>query len=532
LRLVQFGDALTGWTVPWQDWGGLVREVMRRYDGEWVFHNLKFDLHYLEREKAAPPRAHCHDTAVLAHLINPNGWHGLKPLANQYLDSRLSAGQDDLHTWMARKGWKWSTIPIDYAPYWSYAALDPVLTANLYEVLSPMAAPYKDAYDLELSVMSYVMDMETCGAQIDLEYCERERAELIKQVDEATLWVQNEYGCGVGDVAVAARLLKEGVILTAETPTGKWKLDAEILEAIDHPLAQVILKRRKAQRLSNAFFRNLINDNDNGVVHCDIKTLGARTSRMAVSRPALQQVPRGRQARDAFIPRQGNLLVDIDMDQIELRLTAHFTGDDGMIAAFFEADSTGGDIFTNMARMLTGDETLQKESKMRQDTKQAAYAKVYFAGVETFAHRAGVSVDEAGPFLASYDKAFPGVKQWQDKVIAVARKRLKEEGVAYVITPWGRRLTGDDDKLYALANYIIQGTAADFLKSKIVDLGSAGLLDYAVLPVHDELLFDVPADEAADFAVEAAAIMREDKRFAVPLTCKPAIGTSWGETHG
>jgi DNA polymerase-1 len=532
LRLVQFGDERAGWAIPWHDWAGLVKEVARVYEGEWAFFNLKFDLHYLEREGAAPQRSKCHDAAVWAHLVNPNGFHGLKPLSTQYLNNKLASGQEDLHTWMARKGWTWATVPVDYGPYWSYAALDPVLTVHLCKILSKEGAAYKDVYDLDLATISAVLDMEKRGARVDLDYCAKKREELNAHVGQMADEIKEEFNCGVGNKEVAARLLAEGIILTAETKTGAWKVDAEVLEGIDHPLAQKILTRRKAQKLSNAYFKNLLVDNDNGFVHPDIKTLGARTGRMAVSRPALQQVPRGREVRDAFIAREGNTLVDIDFDQIEQRLTAHFTGDEGMIAAFIEADETGGDFFTGLARRVFSDETIQKSDIRRQNAKSAAYAKVYGAGVVTFAHTVHVSIPEAQRFLDAYDATFPGVKDFQARVIEAARDRLKNEGIAYVNTPWGRRLTGDEEKLYALANYLIQGTAADVLKQKIVDLDSAGMLEYGVLPVHDEILFDVPKAEAEDFAIEAAGIMLETERFTVPLTCKPVLGNSWGDTHG
>jgi DNA polymerase-1 len=252
---------------------------------------------------------------------------------------------------------------------------------------------------------------------------------------------------------------------------------------------------------------------------------------MSVSRPALQQLPRGRLVRDAFIPREGNVMADFDYDQLEARLTAHFSGDPGMIEAFAEADGGAGDFFTLLARRLTGNPDLQKEAKERQDTKQACYGTIYGAGVATFARRAGVDIPAAQIFLDSYYAAFPKIKELQHGVQALAKRRQAEEGVPYIFTPWGRRLTGDEDTIYALVNYLIQGTAADLFKQKVVDLDNAGLLGYAVLPVHDELLFDVPKEEAEDLVHEVEAIMSETERFLVPLTCSGSVGATWGEVH-
>ena len=531
LRLVQFGDPRAGWAVPWQDWGGLVRETFRRYTGPLVFHNAKFDMHYLEREGCSPPRAACDDTAIMSHLIDPNGLHGLKPLGVRYVDTRLGAGQNDLHTWMVRNKYTWDTIPVDYAPYWSYAALDTVITACLHEKFTPLIETYREAYELDVAAQFAIMDMETRGARIDVEYCTRKRAELITYVDEMADWIKEEWGCGVGNTDAAARLLVDGVVLTEKTETGQWKMDAEVLAEIDHPLAAGLLKRRQAQKIANAYFKNLLGDRDGDIIHPDVKTLGARTGRMSVSRPALQQLPRGRLVRDAFIPREGNVMVDFDYDQLEARLTAHFSGDTGMIEAFAEADSGAGDFFTLLARRLTGNPNLQKEAKERQDTKQACYGTIYGAGVATFARRAGVEIGPAQLFLDSYYAAFPKIKELQHGVQTLAKRRLAEEGVPYIFTPWGRRLTGDEDTIYALVNYLIQGTAADLFKQKVVDLDNAGLLGYAVLPVHDELLFDVPKEEAEDLVHEVEAVMGETERFLVPLTCSGSVGATWGEVH-
>ncbi len=532
LRLVQFGDLTSGWAVSFEEWGGLIKDALHRYEGDIVMHNCKFDLRYLERFGCAVKRSRVHDTRVMGHLLDPASMTGLKPMGVRYVDPLLDASQSDLKTTLTRNKWTWATVPWDFGPYWSYGALDTVITAHLYEQLWPLVrGRYEATYELEMASTLVIMDLETRGVRIDLDYCERRYEELSAYVVEMADWIKDSYGCSTSDRNVAARLLADGVILTARTETGQWKMDKEVLEGIDHPLAADTLARKKAQKIANTYFRRFLVDHDNGLLHPDVNPLGARTSRMSVTNPALQTLPRGRIVRDAFIPRDGHQLVDIDYDQVEQRLTAHFSGDQGMIDAFAEADAGGADFFTSLARRIYGDSAITKDDQRRQTSKNAAYGKVYGAGTESFAKTAGIDLVSAQQFLDTYDATFPGVKAWQREVERVGRERLGLEGEPYIITAWGRRLPADDDKLYTLANYLIQGTAADLLKQKLVDLESAGLASYLVMPVHDELLFDIPQEDVEDLVPQIEQVMRETERFTVPLTASAEVGASWGAIH-
>jgi DNA polymerase I len=534
LRLVQFGDGQTGWAIPWEEWSGLVKEAFRRLDGSTpiAMHNAPFDVRYLERNGCRLNRSVCHDTRVMAHLVDPINPTGLKPLGVRYVDPQLAHLQSDLKGDFARNGWTWASVPFDFGPYWTYGALDTVITANLFEHLRPLVREYERAYELEIASQLVLCDVVTRGIRIDVAYCETKYAELLEYVDSMTSYIAETYnGCGVSNRAIAAQFLRDGIDLIETTPTGEWQMTSEILEGIDHPLAADILARKRAQKIASAYFRNMIEQSDGDVLHPDINPIGARTGRMSISNPAVQQIPRGRVVRDAFIAREGNKLVDIDYDQVEQRLNAHFTADENMIAAFADVDENGGDFFTNIARQIYGDETIQKSDPRRQTAKNVSYAKAYGAGLDKVALMAGISEAEAASFLAMYDSTFPGVRRFMSTVEQTARQRLTDEGEAYVKTAWGRRLPADDGQLYALVNYLIQGTASDLLKQKLVDLDSAGLAQYIVLPVHDELLFDVPEEDVEEVAPALVEVMRETEAFAVPLTCAAEIGNTWGEVH-
>jgi hypothetical protein len=208
LRLVQFGDLSAGWAIPWHLWSGLILDVLGRYEGDIVFHNLKFDLKYLEHHGVTLNRAKLHDTRAMAHIIDPTKPTGLKPLAIRLIDNTAGSGQDDLKSAMAKNGWTWATVPHDLPAYWVYSALDTVLTAHLYAELFPqIVTGFREVYELEIASTLVLNDMEVRGARIDLDYCEEKLVLLSTYADDMREWVQDNYNLAAGsNPAVAGRL--------------------------------------------------------------------------------------------------------------------------------------------------------------------------------------------------------------------------------------------------------------------------------------------------------------------------------------
>jgi DNA polymerase-1 len=249
--------------------------------------------------------------------------------------------------------------------------------------------------------------------------------------------------------------------------------------------------------------------------------------------PNMQNVPRHTTAttliRDAIIAREGHSLVMCDFDQIEMRIFAHLANvaanDPGMVNAFLQP----GDFFVNMAREITGDAMLTKNDPRRQMTKNAGYSKIYGAGVEKFALTARVAIEQARPFLERFDALYPGAKRVQDIIGRTAEHRQRTEGDAYVRSPLtNRKHVADPRRMYALVNYLVQGTAAEVLKMKGVELDNAGLGDYLVLPVHDEYVADVPQTVVRDAYGTLMEIMNDDSLFTVPITASVSTGKRWG----
>jgi DNA polymerase-1 len=506
--------------------------VLKVYEGDMVYHNAKFDLHFLEVNGCKLQHGKMHDTGTMANLIRPGQSWALKTLGAQLVDPAIAAAQTNLKKIMAKNRYTWATVPIELPDYWAYAALDPVITAHLYEQFRPqLTGQLGELYETEMACMFVIAEMERRGARVDVEYCKLRQDELLTFAEDMRVYVQEEYGFSPGNhKLVAAQFMRDGIMLTKRTPEGAWSVDEAVLKSLDHPLAEEVLNVRKVEKMANSYFGNYISYSDHDhILHPLVNMIGARTGRMSISRPALQQVPKTKFMRDPFIPRDKNKLVSVDFEQIEMRLLAHFSQDQPLIEAFAEE----GDFFVNTARKLYGDNTIDKHDERRQVTKHASYAKVYGAGIPKFASRAEISVDEATVFINEFNNRFPGIQRFVDTVSDEAMANYTSTGVPFVTTEFGRlEVAESTGKLYKLVNYMIQGTAADVFKRTLIALDEAGLTDYLILPVHDEAVFDVPEPDAEDVRAEAVAVFESvGADYTVPLEASGDVVSRWGDKY-
>lgn len=536
LRMVQFGDLQTGWAIPWERWGGVAEEALRGYQGQLVMHNRPFDWGFLGHNLPMEPLwSRTDDTMVEAHLVDPDRPKGLKPLAARFVDARAVSGQAALDKAMKVHGWTWDTVPVDFELYWVYAALDTVLTAHVHEHLNPIIKQrgYERAYDLELATARICAGMMRRGIGVDLEYCEHKSRELRAWAGEARLWIDAEFGItnATSNAQVIRRLTDDGIQLIKRTKSGaQYALDKEVLDGLiaanAHPLPAYIKAIRKAEKICGTYLENFSSMiGPDGRIRCNINTLGARTGRMSLTEPALQTLHRDDPTvREAFVPREGCVFVSCDYDQVEARLAAHFSGDLGLIAAFAGND----DFFCTIATGMFG-EPIIKGDRRRQITKNTIYGSIYAAGIETMARTAGLSPGEMAPIKHAFDAQYPGLHQLLDDVLMVAQQRKATEGRAYVRTPLGREITVKDARDYALINYLIQGTAAEVLKQAMVELDAIGLGEYLVLPIHDELLLEVPREMAREVMHTVERVMSDLTSFLVPLTSSAVLFENrWG----
>jgi DNA polymerase-1 len=540
-RLVQVGDEHTGWSIPWEDWGGVVREIVRKYKGWYVGHNfVNFDWGFLHRVGVDIPRDRLHDTRPLAHILEPTYSTALKTLASRYVDSRAAAMQDDLDEAIGKRGgWTWGTVPIEFPQYWQYGALDPVITLRLFQ--HHKAAVERDGswrgYEVELGASWVVRQMEVNGAHVDRPYAKTYLDKYTRYCEEVAQWVKTTYNVSPGSNQAIINVLRaEGFDFTKRTKSGADALDADVLADIDHPLASAVLSRRKLQKVASTYLSHIVGDADaNDLMHPSINPLGARTSRMSMSQPNLQNLPRASESnsaattvRNCYTTRYGSegRMIFCDFDQIEMRGLAHMSQDVGLREAFLSET----DFFINLARQVFRDQSISsKKDPRRQVVKNVGYGKIYGAGIAKLALTAKISEEQAGAAMGAFDASFPGVRAFQNRVQRTALERKAAEGVGYVRSPLThRRHPSDDGKEYALVNYLVQGLAAEMFKIKLVELSNAGLEKYMILPVHDEIILDVPNDDIADVVATLKEAMNDDKLLSVPLTAGIATGERWG----
>ena len=547
LRLVQVGDGEQGWSIPWDEWKGVFYEAMDKFDGPIICHNIAFEARWFAvQSRWELPWHRAHDTMIMAHIIDPLGSGALKRLAALHVDSRAVALQETLDTELAKNGWTWGTVPIDFQPYWSYGALDCILTTRLWEMFYKQCGPdgpYSRPYELEMATRRIVTRMELNGARIDLDYSQRKFDELTTYSDSVKTWAKQTYsGTSITSNQQLVRLFESlGAQITEFTPTGQKSCTKDQLKMLmlDENreianLADVALKQRKADKLANTYFSNFLNESSNGIVHPSVRTLGARTSRMSITNPALQTLPKGDNVvRSAFIPKDDDhVIVTSDLDQVEFRMFASLSQDPNLIGLFNLADATGSDPFTEIGREVYEDPSMQKSDKRRGLIKSMVYGRLYGAGVAKQALTAGVHEVQMKHTSDAFDSRFPGMAFFQKQIEDVGMRRTRAEGQGYVYTWTGRRLPCDDNRVYTLVNYLIQGGAAEVFKSNLVKLDQADLTELLIVPVHDEIVLNAPRKDAEEIKRIVKECMTTTEGWAVPLTADvDGPLENWGDKY-
>jgi len=533
IRLAQIGDGEQGWSIPWEDWSGVFYQAMDKFSGPIVCHNIAFEAKWFAvKSKWQLPWHQAHDTMIMAQIIDPLGSGALKRLASRYIDPRAVALQETLGTSLAINGWTWGTVPTNFEPYWSYGALDTVLTMRIWEQFYGQCGPegsYNRAYEIEMAARKIVTRMEINGARVDLDYSRRKYDELVDYTESVKEWAKGAYGgASITSNVQLVRLFESlGAEITEFTPTGQKSATKDQLKLLTitgndevKNLAEVVLKQRKADKLASSYFSNFISKNVNGFVHPSVKTMGARTGRMSITDPALQTLPKGDDVvRTAFLPKDDDhVIITSDLDQVEFRMFASLSQDPNLIQLFHRADATGSDPFTEIGREVYQEPEMTRSDKRRNLIKGVVYGRLYGAGVAKQALTAGVPESQMRAVSDSFDRNYPGMISFQKKIEDIGMRRLRGEGQGYVHTWTGRRLPCDDDRTYTLVNYLIQGGAAEVFKSNLIKLDQADLTELLIVPVHDEIVLNCPRDQVAEVMKTVQECMTTTEGWSVPLT--------------
>jgi DNA polymerase-1 len=547
IRLAQIGDGQQGWSIPWEDWSGVFYEAMNRFEGQIVCHNIAFEAKWFAvKSHWNFPWHRAHDTMIMAQIIDPLGSGALKKLAARYVDSRAVALQETLGTELSVNGWTWGTVPVNFQPYWSYGALDTVLTMRIweqfYEKCGP-GGPYNKAYELEMATRKIVTRMEINGARVDLAYSQRKYEELVTYTESVKDWAKKTYnGTSITSNIQLVRLFESlGAEITELTPTGQKSATKDQLKLLTingndevKNLAETVLKQRKADKLASSYFSNFVDKNVDGFVHPSVKTMGARTGRMSITDPALQTLPKGDDVvRSAFLPKDDDhVIVTSDLDQVEFRMFASLSQDPNLIQLFHRADATDSDPFTEIGREVYQEPDMTRSDKRRNLIKGVVYGRLYGAGVAKQALTAGVPEPQMRAVSDSFDRNYPGMISFQKQIEDIGMRRLRSEGQGYVYTWTGRRIPCDDDRTYTLVNYLIQGGAAEVFKSNLIKLDQADLTELLIVPVHDEIVLNAPRDQVQEVMQTVKNCMTTTEGWSVPLTSGiDGPMENWGEKY-
>jgi DNA polymerase-1 len=554
LRLLQVGNDREAWVLPIER-GAVFADAARYALGQdrlWTLHNAPFDLQVIDRHLGVPLEdlgRRVFDTRILAHLLDPRmkseGGVGLrlKELSTVYVDPAAPDTAEDLtavfRSYGFTKATGWALIPWDDETYLRYAGLDPILAVRLFRELGVMVREIGldplSKFEHHLQIL--LAQMERRGMRLDVPYVEALAPALRTEAAEFAT-VASRYGvANVNSTSQVAEALEGmGESLSLRTPSGALKVSKEILLPLadldlqwerigartPNPLADAVLRSKRAGKWVTSYAQAFLTLKDaDDRLHPKIGGLQARTARMSVSSPPLQQLPSGDwKIRRSFIPDPGQVIVSADYNAVEMRVLAALADVRKMKEAFI----AGEDLHSFTARLVEGDGFTPWHRKIY---KGVGFGKVYGGGAATLSRQTGAGLEDVKRAIAAYDEVFPEIRRFGNSL-----QRRAEFGKREVVTPSGRHLPLDRDRLYAATNYVVQSTARDLLAQAIVDLDAAGLGDHLLLPIHDEILAQAPEKEAEDFAAELGRIMGSTF-YGVEILAEPEIvGASWGHGYG
>jgi DNA polymerase I len=508
--------------------------------------NLKYDLLVFRREGIAL-RGIGFDTMIASYVLEPGRReHGLDSLALQHLD-HTTIGYDEV-TGKGKAQIPFAEVALEAAC--TYAAEDADIALRLAEKFAPeMESLHLDGLfrDLEMPLLPVLAEMEWTGIRIDEPFFARMGEELRAQQRRVEQDIYAEAGqeFNIGSTPQLREILfgKLGLPVIKKTKTGA-STDVDVLQALaaqGHRLPTLLMEYRQVDKLRSTYVEALpktVNP-ETGRIHTSFSQTIAATGRLSSSDPNLQNIPirteMGAEIRRGFIPAEGHRFVSADYSQIELRILAHYSGDE----AFVEAFRAGLDIHKQTASVIFGVPVDSVTKEMRDRAKTVNFATIYGQGAFSLGNQLGISNAEAKEFIDEYFRRFPGVRRYLDEQVELARTR------GYVETLTGRRRYIPELKSRnwnirafgerASTNAPIQGSAADLIKIAMIrihdDLTVQKRVDAKMLlQVHDELLFETPAGNEAAVQEMVRDRMENALVLNVPLKVEGGVGENWLET--
>lgn len=523
----------------------LLKPILENPAIQKVGQNFKYDLTIFARN-GIDVQGVAFDTMLESYVLNSTGRHNMDDLAKRYLGHQTISFEE-----IAGKGKNQLTfnqIPLEQAA--EYAAEDADVTMKLQQVLweklSKEPTLEKLFKEMELPLLGVLSRMERRGVLIDSDALFLQSNEIANRLSE--LEEQAYVLAGQPFNLASTKQLQEilfdklGLPVIQKTPKGAPSTNEEVLEelAFSHELPKVLVEHRGLSKLKSTYTDKLpqMVNPQTGRVHTSYHQAVTATGRLSSSDPNLQNIPirneEGRRIRQAFIAREGFTVVAADYSQIELRIMAHLSQDQGLINAFTQ----GKDIHRSTAAEIFGVALDEVTSEQRRNAKAINFGLIYGMSAFGLSRQLGIGRADAQSYMDLYFKRYPGVQTFMHDI----REKAKAQG--YVETLFGRRLYLPDINSSngmrrkaaerVAINAPMQGTAADIIKRAMIQLDQKLQNDpdiAMIMQVHDELVFEVRSEKVAFYSELIKTQMESAADLVVPLIVEVGQGTNWDEAH-
>ena len=512
-----------------------------------VGQNLKYDRSVLLNHGIAL-QGICFDTMLESYVLNSTASrHDMNSLALRYLHHTTTKFES-----VAGKGKSQLTFnQIELEKAALYAAEDAEITLRLHHHLLPKLEKQPSLLDLfhkiEMPLVPVLSKIERTGVRVNTNMLGMQSEELTKRIleIEEKAYVVADMRFNIASPKQIQEILFENLKLPvrSKTPKGQPSTAENVLQelALDHELPRLILEHRGFSKLRSTYTDRLpeLVNVKTGRVHTSYHQAAVGTGRLSSSDPNLQNIPvrsaEGRRIRKAFEPEDGMVLLSADYSQVELRIMAHLSRDDGLMAAFSAEEdvhlATASEVFNLPLDKVTQDQ--------RRSAKAINFGLIYGMSAFGLARQLGIDRNEAQQYIDLYFHRYPGVKRFMEETKELAREQQ------YVETVFGRRLYLNEIKASnharrraaerAAINAPMQGTAADIIKLSMLAIDKwiyeEKLETRIILQVHDELVFEVPNAELEQVSGMVPQLMCEIARLKVPLRVDLGTGQNWADAH-
>jgi len=505
-----------------------------------VGHNIKFDMHFVSRFLDDASLKIYSDSMILAWLINPESALALDKLSDKLLGHEMVAFKDTV-----KKGETFASVELEDAC--NYAAEDAFITLKLYTLflqkleLQDATHLIKESMDVEIPFIQTLLSMEKEGIKVESSFLEKFLVEVKETLSELTKSIYELAGTefNINSTKQLGVILFEtlGLPVGKKTKTG-YSTDEKVLNGLNgkHDIIPKLLEYREVYKLYSTYIEPLLKlsrEDAESRIHTSFVQTGTATGRLSSKNPNLQNIPArsklGLKIREAFVAPEGKKLIGIDYSQIELRLLAHYSEDSVLVDAF----NHDKDIHLQTAIVLFGEEDATAK---RSVAKTVNFGLLYGMGQKKLSDTLGITTKEAKEIIEKYFESFPTVKSYFRSIV----DRSKEYG--YVETLLKRRRYFDYENATPMfraayeresVNSVFQGSAADLIKlsmnkiHKVIE--QENLNAKMLLQIHDELIFEVSADEAESLGERFREVMEGIMELNIPLKASMNIGDNWGE---